>query len=71
MFNSRKLNNKINRLHEKCLRVVYNDRLSTFEKLLNNNNSVSIHHKNLQCLATEMFKVNLEERLRFSMKVFL
>ena len=71
MFNSRKLNNKINRLHEIFLRVVYNDRLSTFEKQLNNNNSISIYHKNLQCLATEMFKVNLGERLRFCMEVFL
>ena len=47
MFHSRKLNNKINRLHERCLRVVYNDRLSTFEELLNKDNSVSIHHRNI------------------------
>ena len=33
MFHSKKLNNKIDRLHERCLRVVYNDRLSTFEEL--------------------------------------
>ena len=31
MFHSRKLKNKINRLHERCLRIVYNDRLSNFE----------------------------------------
>ena len=41
--------------------VVCNDRLSTFEELLNKYNSVSIHHRNLQCLATEMFKVHLGE----------
>ena len=49
MFHSRKLNNKISSLHERCL--------STLEELLNKDNSVSIYHRNLQCLATEMFKV--------------
>ena len=49
MFHSRKLNNKISSLHKRCL--------STLEELLNKDNSVSIYHRNLQCLATEMFKV--------------
>ena len=70
MFHSRKLNNKINRLHERCLSVVYNDRLSTFEELLNKNNSVSVHHRNLQCLATEMFKVHLGEAPQILQEVF-
>ena len=34
MFHSRTLNNKINRLHERCLRIIYNDKLSNFEELL-------------------------------------
>ena len=33
----------INRLHERCLRIIYNDKLSNFEELLNKDNSVSIH----------------------------
>ena len=70
MFHSRKLNNKINRLHERCLRVVYNDRLSTFEELMNKDNSVSIHHRNIQCLATEMFKVHLGEAPQILNEVF-
>ena len=57
MFHSRKLNNKISRLHERYIRIIYNDRLSTFEELLNKDNSVSIYHRNVPCLATEMFKV--------------
>jgi len=57
MFHSRKLNNKINRLHERCLRITYNDNLSTFEELLNKDNSVSIHNRNLRALAIELFKV--------------
>ena len=37
--------------------VVYNDSHSSYDKSLNLNNSVSIHHKNLQILATGMFRV--------------
>ena len=61
MFHSRKLNNKINKLHERCLRIKYNDSSSTFERLLSKDNSVSIHDRNLQLIATEMFKVFMEQ----------
>ena len=57
MFDSRNLSNKINRLHERCLRVIYTDKTSSFEQLLENDNSVCIHHRNIQTLATEMYKV--------------
>ena len=57
MCHSRALNNKINKLHERVLRLVYDDRQSTFEELLNIDKSVTIHHKNLQVLATELYKV--------------
>ena len=33
MFHSRTLNNKINRLHEKALRIVYGDYKSQFDEL--------------------------------------
>ena len=56
MMDSRKLNNKINRLHERCLRVTY-DGLSSFEELLERDNSVSVHNRNIQCLAIELYKV--------------
>ena len=55
---SRTLNNKINKLHEKALRPVYDDRQSTFEELLNIDKSVTIHHRNLQVLATELYIVH-------------
>ena len=58
MFHSRRLNNKINSIHERALRITYQDNVSTFEELLNKDNSVSIHHRNLQVLATEMFKIH-------------
>ena len=57
IFCSRNLNNRINRIHERALRTVYSDSISTFEELLNRDKSVTIHIRNLQALATEMFKV--------------
>ena len=57
MFSSRRSNNLINRTHERSLRTVYNDTSSTFQELLQRNGSVSTHHKNIQTLATEVFKV--------------
>ena len=57
MFHSRVLNNKLNRLHERALRIVYKNSHLTFEELLLQDKSFSIHHRNLQRLATEMFKI--------------
>ena len=57
MFSSQRSNNLINRIHDRSLRTVYNDTSSTFQELLKCNRSVSIHHKNIQNLTTEVFKV--------------
>ena len=57
MFHSRTLNNKINSIHERALRISYEDYVSTYAQLLEKDKSVSIHQRNLQMLATEMFKV--------------
>ena len=58
MFHSRTKYWKINRLHERCLRIMYNDKQSSFIKLLEKDDSVSIHQRNLHFLAIEMFKVS-------------
>ena len=58
MFHSRSINNKINRLHERVLRIVYNDFKPSFKNLLEKDGTVSIHVKNLQKPATEMFKIS-------------
>ena len=58
MFHSRQLNNKINKLQERALRIVYKDTQSTFEELLIKDESFTLHQKNLQKLATEMYKIN-------------
>ena len=49
MFHSRKLNERINHIHERALRIVYKDHFK--------DNSLNIHHRNLQKLVTEIFKV--------------
>ena len=41
------------------MRIVYKDYTSFSDKLLLKDNSVRIHHRNLQKLAIEMFKVKL------------
>ena len=47
-------NKKTNKLNERCLRIVYNDKQSSFNELLEKDGSVSIHMRNIQILATEM-----------------
>lgn len=46
------------KLHEKALKLVYNDSPSIFEEIRDKYNSFSIHHRNIQVLATEMCKVH-------------
>ena len=57
MFHNRTLNQKINKLHERALRIIYKNDNSTFQELLDKDGSVTIHQRNLQRLATEMFKI--------------
>ena len=40
MSHSRTINNKINHSHERCLRVIYNDKISSFKELLERDGSV-------------------------------
>ena len=56
MFCSRSSNNCINNLHERVLRIVYNDYSSAFEDFLKKDNSVSVHHRNTGLLAIELYK---------------
>ena len=57
IFHSRRINNKINNLHYRALRMIYLDDASSFEEHLRKDGSVIIHQRNLQFLAIEMFKV--------------
>ena len=51
------MNRKINHIHERALRLVHNDYTSSFGELLEKDKSVCIHHRNIQYVAIEMYKV--------------
>ena len=57
MFCSRTMNARINRIHIRALRIVYNDFMSTFDELLTKDKSFTIHRRNIQTLAIEIYKV--------------
>ena len=54
MFHSRTMNSKINKLHKRWLRIISGGNTSSFTDLLETDNSVSVHRRNI--LATELYK---------------
>ena len=56
LCHNRSLNSQINNIHHRALSIVYNDYISSFESLLEKSGSFSIHHKNIQLLAIEVYK---------------
>ena len=70
MFCSRKMNRKINHIHERALRLVYNDYSSTFEELLRKDKTVCIHHRNIHQVAIEMYKVKYDMSPPFMREIF-
>ena len=65
MFHSRGVNNKINQVHERSLRTVYQDNISSFEELFKRYKSFTTHQRNIQSLAIELFmiKANLSNNV--------
>ena len=57
VFHNRTLNNKINGICERALRLVYQNKDLSFSELLELDNSVTIHQKKLQVFGTEIFQV--------------
>ena len=57
MFCSRTSNNMINKIHERALRLILNDHTSDFDTLLQNNNDTCNHHRNIQTLMIEIYKM--------------
>ena len=56
MYCQRQSNNLINKIHERALRIAYNDYTSDFDNLLSRDDSVTIHQRNIQALAIEIHK---------------
>ena len=59
MCHSRSLNNKINRIKERTLRIMYRDYRSIFKELLQKDKSITIQQKNLHYLAIEIYKIKM------------
>ena len=59
MFYTKELNNRIISLLKKALSLTYENRNSSFDKLLKLDKSVSRHYRNIQYLLTEIYKVNM------------
>ena len=70
MFHSRTLNNRINRLHERALRLIYRNLNLTFQEMLFIDNSFTIHERNLQKLVTEIYKCKNNYSPIFMTKIF-
>ena len=70
MFCTAKMNRRINHIHERALRIVYDNYTSTFTELLEIDESVTIHHRNIQKVAIEMFKVKNNINHQFVQDIF-
>ena len=55
-FHGTVLISKINHLHERSLRIVHRDSISSFHELLQKDHSFTIHHRNIRSLAIEKYK---------------
>ena len=59
IIHNRSLNNKVKYINERALRIVYDGYSYSFEDRPNKDKSVTIHQRNLQQLAIEIFKVKI------------
>ena len=57
IFHSRALNQITNQIHERALRITFNNKWLSFSELLNKDNSFTINHKTIRALAVEIKKV--------------
>ena len=70
MFYDRYLNVKVNKIHERALRIVYRNIHTDYEALLKLDNAVSVHQCNLQYLMTEIYKTRNDLNPSFMRELF-
>ena len=56
MLHSRRKSHIIRNLHKRCIRLIYNEKNSSYDELLTKDGSVSIQHRNILSLPTELSK---------------
>lgn len=57
MLSAKRANNLVDKIHEKTLRLLYNDYENRFNDLLETNNEVTFHVKNNQKLMIEVMSM--------------
>ena len=67
----RELGSRVNKLHERALRIVYQHYAPSFTELFEKDNSTTIHNRNIQLLPTELFMVNNGLSPPFMNKLFV
>ena len=70
MFHNRKLNNHINQIHERTLKIAYQDHNSKFNELYAKYGTFKIHDRNLQRLLVEIFTVKMKLAPKIMNEVF-
>ena len=63
MFCSRTSDNMTNKSPERALRLILNDHITDFDTLLQNNNDTCNHHRNIQTLMVEIYKIKINLNL--------
>ena len=71
MFHDRNVNNKLNNIHERALRIAFKDTSSKFEDLLMKTASVTISQRNPQLLSTEIYKTTCDLSPKFMGEIFV
>ena len=64
------MDKKINHIHERALRLVYQDYITSFEDLLKKDGSLTFHHRNIHQVAIEMFKAKHDLSPPFMKEIF-
>ena len=70
MFCSKTLQNKINQIQKRALRIVYNKQNLNPDKLVELDKSTTIHIKNIVTLPTEVYTTTRGENPIFTNKIF-
>ena len=71
MFHDRSVNKNIDRIHERAPRIAYKDSYSSYEDLLRKTESVTIHQRNLELLAIEIYKTQNNHNPSFMKQIFV
>ena len=57
MFCDRTANQKFNKVHERALRIAYDNYCLSFEELLDKDGAITIRRRNLRVFAIEMHQI--------------